>query len=75
MSISRSNQKEAVVHFQQHRKIIRKGSSSGQRFRFDKESDLALANAVLLAKAHIARNGEIKKKIQERFKCSALLIL
>ena len=41
--------------------------STFRRFRFDREADLALANAVLLAEAHTAKNGEVKERYSGAF--------
>ncbi len=33
-----------------------------KRFRFDKETDIALVNAVRLSEAHVAKNEEVNEK-------------
>ncbi len=41
--------------------------TSNKRFRFDKEAELALVNAIMLAEAHSAKNGEVKQKFNGAF--------
>ena len=57
--------------------MIRKELSSGRRFRFHKESVLALANAVLLAEDHTASKGEMKEKISVAFQmlCASKFVI
>ena len=43
-------------------------ASARRRFRFDKETDLALVNSVLLAEAHMGKHGEVKEKFSGAFK-------
>ena len=39
-----------------------KMEGSIMRFRFDKEADVALVNAIMLTEAHTAKNGAVREK-------------
>ena len=38
-----------------------------KRFRFDRDADIALVNAIMLAEAHVAKTGDVKEKFSGAF--------
>ena len=40
---------------------------ANKRFRFDRDADIALVNAIMLAEAHVAKTGDVKEKLSGEF--------
>ena len=40
---------------------------ANKRFRFDRDADIALVNAIMLDEAHVAETGSVKEKFSGAF--------